>query len=137
MSEEENIGAFLDNWIKAWNRHDLAEVLRCMADDVVFEHWNGRVIQGKRLLEVAWRPWFAAHGDFCFTIKSLCIDRAQQTFSFEWLLEWPSPEPGCLGERELREGIDYIRMREGMVISKRSYTKTALKIGGRCVTLKA
>ena len=137
MLGKANIAAFVDEWLAAWNRHDLEGVLRGMADDVVFVHWNGRVVRGKPLLARVWQPWFAAHGDFHFELKSLCLDHAEQAFSFEWRLEWPSPEPGCVGQREVREGVDVIELRDGKVVSKRSYIKTVLTLGNRSIFLKA
>ena len=135
--DKANIAAFVEEWMAAWNRHDLEGVLHGMSDDVVFEHWTGRVVRGKSLLARVWQPWFAAHGDFRFEIKSLCIDQAEQTFNFEWRLEWPSPESGHGGQREVREGVDLIQLRDGKVLSKRSYIKTALNIGNRSIFLKA
>ncbi len=133
----EDIAKFVEDWLRAWNRHDLAGVLQSMADDVVFEHWNTRLTRGKTHLERLWRPWFAAHGDFRFDIKSLCVDAAEQTCTFEWLLDWPSPEHGYAGQREQREGVDVVVLRDGQIINKRSYTKTVLKIENRQIPLKA
>jgi hypothetical protein len=137
MLSRANMKAFVEEWIKAWNRHDLDGVLDCMADDVVFEHWNGRAIRGKRSLQRAWQAWFSDHGNFCFEVNNMCIDQEQQSFSFEWRLEWPSPEANFAGQREVREGIDLIQLRERKVVSKHSYIKTVLKIGNRSRLLKA
>ncbi|MBI1752305.1 MAG: nuclear transport factor 2 family protein [Acidobacteria bacterium] len=125
-----SIEAFLRRWLEAWNRHDLEAVLRGMAEDAVFEHWNGRVVRGKQALAKAWGPWFEAHGEFRFDLKSLCVDPARQAFSFEWALDWPVP-PGNLPEvREVRHGIDHIQLREGLVAAKRSYIRTVPSFGG-------
>lgn len=137
MLSREDLAKTIRDWLAAWNRHDLTAVLAYMADDVVFEHWNGHVIRGKHQLERVWQPWFAAHGDFRFDIKAECIDQARQTFCFEWRLEWPSPEPAYRGQREAREGIDVIEFREREIIMKRTYIKTVLKINNRSILLKA
>ena len=136
MFDKITITTFVEKWLEAWNRHDLDGVLQDMADDVVFEHWNGRVIRGKRQLERVWQPWFSDHGDFHFELKSLSFDEAQQSLSFEWKLGWPSPEPGCRNQWETREGVDLIQLSNGKVINKRSYIKTILKIDNRSMTLK-
>lgn len=121
----QNLHAFLESWIAAWNGHDLDGVLSAMADDVVFEHWTGATLRGKRQLQLAWGPWFANHGEFRFDVKSVCVSDTNDSFSFEWSLDWPSPDRDHAGQREVREGIDYVRMRGGLVVSKHSYVKTA------------
>lgn len=123
------IETFLRAWLEAWNRHDLEEVLGGMAEDAVFEHWNGRVVRGRQALAKAWAPWFEA-GDFCFDLKSLCVDPARQAFSFEWALDWPAPPGDRPDVREVRHGIDHILLREGLVAAKRSYIRTLPRFGG-------
>ena len=135
MLSREEIAKTIENWLAAWNRHDLAGVLHNMAEDVVFQHWNTRVTRGKAQLERLWRPWFAAHGDFRFSLKSLCVDEKEQSCTFEWSLVWPSPEPDFRGGNENREGIDVIRLRNGEIALKRSYISTVLTIDGRAVPL--
>jgi len=137
MLSREEIAKLIGDWLKAWNQHDLAGVLHCMAEDVIFEHWNTRVTRGKAQLERLWRPWFATHGDFRFDLKSMCVDEAEQACSFEWGLEWPSPEPKYHGQREHREGIDVIRLRKGKVVMKRSYISTVLTVAGRAIPLQS
>lgn len=137
MLNKTHMAAFLEQWMAAWNGHDLDSVLRHMADDVVFEHWNGGVVRGKRQLGRVWQPWFAAHGDFHFEVKGICVDPTEESFSFEWSLEWPSPESKHLGQREVRQGIDVIELRDGKIIRKRSYIKTLLRIDSRSIQMKA
>ena len=135
MLSRDKIAKLIEGWLAAWNRHDLAGVLGCMAEDVEFEHWNTRVTRGRAQLERVWRPWFAAHGDFRFTLKSLCIDEKEQSCTFEWSLAWPSPEPDFRGRAEQREGVDVIRLRNGEIALKRSYISTVLTVDGRAVPL--
>jgi ketosteroid isomerase-like protein len=136
MLSRDEIARLIKHWLDAWNRHDLKGVLGCMADDVVFEHWNTRITRGKVQLERLWQPWFATHGDFRFDVKSVCIDEAEQTCSFEWQLEWPSPEADFRGQRETRNGIDIIKLRNGEIVTKRSYISTLLTINGTSILLK-
>jgi len=136
MLTRSEIAKLIEDWLAAWNRHDLAGVLQCMAEDVVFQHWNTRVTCGKPQLERLWRPWFAGHGDFRFDLKSLCVDEAEQACTFEWLLKWPSPEANYRGRTEHREGVDVIKIRQGEIATKRSYIGTVLTIEGRAIPLQ-
>jgi ketosteroid isomerase-like protein len=116
---------FIEAWIADWNAHDLDAVLAAMCEDVVFEHWTGAQVRGKRRLELAWRPWFANHGNFRFDIRGICVAGDQSAASFEWTLDWPQPGGADPAVRERLEGIDCIRMRDGLVAEKRSYIRTA------------
>ena len=126
---------FINDWIFNWNRHDLESVLNGMTDDVEFEHWTGKVTRGLHLLRRVWEPWFAAHGNFHFAVTNLYVDTKKQSVIFEWNLEWPSPESSFRGQREIRNGIDVLELRNGKVANKRSYIKTRVKINGRSVRL--
>lgn len=130
------LARMLQDWMDAWNRHDLAGVLNVMAEDISFEHWNGRIIRGKRNLERAWRPWFESHANFRFQVTKTFIDEAQQTVIFEWQLHWPSPEISHEGRPELRFGIDIIQLRAGAIITKKTYIKTVVFIDDRKNYLK-
>lgn len=136
MLTRTEIAKLIEDWLAAWNRHDLAGVLHGMSEDVEFEHWNTRVTRGKAQLERLWRPWFAAHGDFRFALKSLCIDEKEQACTFEWILTWPSPEPNYRGQAECRDGVDVIRLRKGEIVMKRSYISTMLTIQGKPLPLQ-
>lgn len=135
MLNNDEMLTWLQDWIYCWNRHDLEGVLLGMAENVEFEHWTGRIIRGKRSLRRAWQPWFDIHGDFHFSVTSVCADPKRQSIVFEWRLEWPSPEAAFLGQPELREGVDVIQLRDGKVTSKRSYMKSLVRIDGQSVWL--
>ncbi len=135
MLDRAGISNLLADWLAAWNQHDLTGVLEPMADEVIFEHWNGRVIRGKHQLGRAWQPWFSSHGNFHFEMTNCCLDEARQSFSFEWRLAWPSPEPRVQGQLELRTGVDVVQLRDGKITSKRTYIKTCLMIDNRPLLL--
>jgi len=118
----------LDTWLAAWNAHDLDGVMAPMHNDVVFENWNGATVRGKRALRRAWTPWFRNHGDFCFTAEDVLLDETAQKMSFRWSLEWPSPEQGRRGQREIRRGVDTLHFVDGQIREKHSYSKTTTRI---------
>ena len=55
-----------EEWLKAWNDHDLNGVMKFIHDEISFDNWNGRIISGKINLEKSWSTWFAHHGNFKF-----------------------------------------------------------------------
>ena len=71
--------AFADEWVAAWNSHDLERILSHYAEDVVFESPfvikvtgdpSGRVT-GKPALRAYWSQALGRTPDLTFTIKSV------------------------------------------------------------------
>jgi len=124
-------------WLGSWNNHDLEGVMAWIHEDITFNHWDGSIIQGKSLLEKAWRLWFSNHGNFSFQTEDLFIDEKDQKLLFSWTLRWPSREPGYTGKKEIRKGADILHLSEGQIILKQTYTKTEVIIENDHVFLKA
>jgi hypothetical protein len=135
MLAREEMAACLLAWQSAWNRHDLEGVLALFDEDVLFDTWTGQCLQGKVLLRRVWAPWFANHGDFCFSDEETFVDEQEQKAVFRWRLEWPSPERGCTGRPEIRRGIDVLHFRNGLIVRKLSYSKTTITIDGASAPL--
>jgi len=131
MTREELAGA-VEKWLRAWNRHDLDEVMALFDEKAVFETWAGLRIEGRENIRKAWKEWFGA-GGFSFTSEETVLDEEAQTVVFPWLYAGPAKCFG--GKMEKRRGIDLIRFRDGMVIEKITYTKTSLEVEGRRITL--
>jgi uncharacterized protein (TIGR02246 family) len=51
----------LADWYKAWDRHDLDQVMTFFHEDVFFENWTGAYVKGKENLRSAWQSWFDNH----------------------------------------------------------------------------
>ena len=74
-----NAEAFADEWIGAWNAHDLDRILGHYAEDIVFESpastritgdASGRVV-GKAALRDYWRQALERVSDLTFTLKAV------------------------------------------------------------------
>ncbi|NVL93006.1 MAG: nuclear transport factor 2 family protein [Desulfobacterales bacterium] len=127
----------LNQWNHAWDKHDLNGVMELFDDEVLFENWTGGKVKGKESLRQAWAPWFENHGGFRFTEEETFIDEAEQKALFRWQLQWPSFEKGYEGRPERRRGVDVLHFRDGKIIQKLTYSKTALEIDGKRVQLCA
>ena len=125
------------SWLIAWDNYDLEGVLDWMHDDVVFENWDGKVVTGKSDLQKAWLPWFIFNGNFKFYNEDVFIDEEKQKLSFQWRLEWPSPEKNYKGLPEIRRGVDVIHFLQGKIIKKYSFSKTIIQIDNKLVLLTA
>jgi ketosteroid isomerase-like protein len=72
-----NPRAFADDWIAAWNNHDLERILAHYAEDVVFESpyaekitGSPRVV-GKAALRAYWSRGLSINTDLTFTLKGV------------------------------------------------------------------
>jgi ketosteroid isomerase-like protein len=137
MLSRVNIGKALDEWLQAWNGHDLEGVMDLLHYDVVFEHWDSRIVTGKRALRKVWLEWFSDPGGFRFTLEDAFIDVDAQKALFQWILEWPSRESGWEGRPEKRSGVDVLHFRDGKIMRKLTYCKTSIEIAGGTIRLTA
>ena len=125
----------ISEWQRAWNDHDLDGVLDLFHDEVIFEHWTGARVKGKRALRRAWAPWFANHGGFRFVEEETLIDETAQSVLWRWRLEWPSRTDGYEGKPERREGVDVLHLCDGKIIRKLTFSKTVVEIDGTALQL--
>jgi ketosteroid isomerase-like protein len=127
----------INDWLKAWDEHNLEGVLLLMDENIVFENWTEDKISGKKNLQKAWIPWFINHGNFKFTAEDIFIDAEQQKVSFSWTLQWPSIEKYFKGKREIRRGVDILHFKNGKICTKNTYSKTTVQIDSKQVSLTA
>jgi hypothetical protein len=124
-----------DEWLVAWNKHNLEGVMSLLDDDIIFEHWTGETLVGKNSIQISWTPWFLNHGNFEFISEEIFFDDLEQKMLFMWRLEWPSVLKSYKGKQEIRRGVDIIHFMNGRIIKKYSYSKTTIQIEGQTITL--
>jgi hypothetical protein len=129
------IFSLFNEWLIAWNEHDLDGVMKLFHENIVFENWNCARIVGKNLLKKSWIPWFSNHGNFKFIEEDLFFDEVEQKMLFKWRLEWPSYLNQYKGKREIRHGVDVLYFQDGKIIQKYTYSKTTIKIDGSSISL--
>lgn len=129
------VNSLFHEWLFAWNKHDLEEVMYLFHDDIVFENWTGSTIKGKKSLRRSWTPWFSNHGEFKFIEEDIFFDENEQKMLFRWRLEWPSLLKTYQGKHEVRSGVDILHFLDGKIIQKHSYSKTTILIEGIPISL--
>jgi len=125
-----------NEWLIAWNKHDLEGVMNLLHDEIVFENWTGATIVGKKLVKKAWTHWFLNHGNFIFSEEGLFFDANEQKMVFMWKLEWPSRLTKYKGKNEIRHGVDVLYFKDGKLIQKQTYSKTTIQIDGLPISLE-
>jgi hypothetical protein len=75
------VAAFVDSWVRAWNAHDLDEVLSHFADDVVFTspvaarliEGSDGVVRGKAALRAYWAEGLRRIPDLHFELVDVYV----------------------------------------------------------------
>jgi ketosteroid isomerase-like protein len=108
----------------AFNREDLDGVMSFMADDAVYDEFNGRLHRGKSAIREAFVPQF--RGDFGkirFHGEDLFVDEESGKALIRWL---------CTLENEGRaggwRGLDILHFQDGLVKEKLTYAKAKLPL---------
>jgi hypothetical protein len=135
LSKTEALTLF-NEWLRAWNKHDLERVMDLFHENVVFENWTGAKITGKNALKKAWSLWFLNHGNFVFTDEGVFFEAEEQKMVFMWKLEWPSRLTSYKGKNEIRRGVDVLYFKDGKLIQKHTYSKTTIQIEGLPISLE-
>ena len=104
------IASAIEEWLAAWDRHDLDEVIALFSEDAVFETWTGMRVEGRENIRKAWAEWFE-EGGFRFISGGVIIDEDSQTVVFPWRYEGPAKCFG--GKMEKRRGIALVRFEDG------------------------
>ena len=106
---------------EAFNRHDVAGMMRLMSEDCVFENTNpgpdGAAYSGKEAVTQFWREFFnqSPHAHIkieeIFGLGNRCVMR--------WRYEWVDEA----GKKGHVRGVDVFQVKDGLISEKLSYVK--------------
>jgi len=121
MSKIESAMRIVLEFNEAFNRHDVAGMMKLMSEDCVFENTDpapdGTVYSGKEAVTRFWQDFFGespqAHIDIeeIFGLGNRCIMR--------WKYSWVD----AVGTQGHVRGVDIFQVREGLISEKFSYVK--------------
>ena len=108
----------------AFNRDDLDGVMSFMAEDAIYDEFNGRRSRGKPAIREAFVPQFRGdYGRIRFQTEDLFVDPESGKALIRWL---------CTLERDGRSsawrGLDILRFEEGLLAEKHSYAKAEVPL---------
>ena len=108
----------------AFNRDDLDGVMSFMAEDAIYDEFNGRQSRGKQAIREAFVPQF--RGDFGrirFQTEDLFVDPESGKALIRWL---------CTLERDGRSsgwrGLDILHFEQGLLAEKLTYAKAKVPL---------
>lgn len=121
MSRIEEAIRIVIEFNEAFNRHNVADMMRYMSDNCIFENTNpspnGTVYAGKEAVTLFWQNFFResphAHIEIeeIFGMGKRCIMR--------WIYSWEDET----GKKGHVRGVDIFQVREGLITEKLSYVK--------------
>ena len=103
----------------AFNRDDLDGVMSFMADDAVYEEWNGTISRGAAAIRAAFVPQF--RGDFG-TIRFIAEDLFVDAATGKALIRWVCTLETKRGPAAWR-GLDILHVENGRITQKLTYAK--------------
>ena len=122
--ERKRLEDLVVRFTEAFNRDDLDGVLSFMADDAIYDEFNGRQSRGKQAIREAFVPQF--RGDFGrirFHTEDLFVDPKSE----KALIRWLSVLEGD-GQSGAWRGLDILRFEDGLLAEKHTYAKATLPL---------
>jgi ketosteroid isomerase-like protein len=109
---------------EAFNRDDLDAVMSFMAEDAIYDEFNGAVHRGKAAIREAFVPQFRGdYGTLRFHAEDLFVDAASGKALIRWLCTLETRRgPG--GWR----GLDILRFEHGLITEKLTYAKAKVPL---------
>ena len=106
---------------EAFNRHDVAGMMRLMSDDCVFENTapapDGAVYSGKEAVTQFWQDFFRESPRAHITIEEIF------GFGFRCFMRWRYDWVDAAGTPGYIRGVDVFRLKDGLISEKLSYVK--------------
>jgi predicted SnoaL-like aldol condensation-catalyzing enzyme len=106
---------------QAFNRHDVASMMRLMSDDCVFENTapapDGVVYAGKQAVTQFWQDFFAQSPQAHIEIEEIfgLSDRCVMRWRYTWV--------DAAGSKGHVRGVDLFQVKNGLICEKLSYVK--------------
>jgi ketosteroid isomerase-like protein len=109
---------------EAFNRDDLDGVMAFMADDALYDEFNGKINRGKAAIRAAFVPQFRGdYGVLRFHTEDLFVDTESGKALIRWL---------CTLERHGRRrgwrGLDILHFENGRLKEKLTYAKAEVPL---------
>lgn len=106
---------------EAFNRHDVAGMMRLMSDDCVFENTDpapdGTVYSGKEVVTQFWLDFFRESSHAQITIEEIF------GFGNRCVMRWKYSWVDAAGKKGHVRGVDIFQVKDGFICEKLSYVK--------------
>jgi ketosteroid isomerase-like protein len=109
---------------EAFNRDDLDGVMSFMAEDAIYDEFNGTLNRGKPAIRAAFVPQFRGdYGRIRFQTEDLFVDPEAGKALIRWLCILESD-----GRSSAWRGLDILRFENGLLAEKHTYAKARVPL---------
>ena len=124
VAERKRLEQLVVDFTDAFNRDDLDGVMSYLAEDAVYDEFNGTANRGQAAIRAAFVPQF--RGDFRklrFETEDLFVDPVAGKALIRWLCTLDTKK-GRAGWR----GLDILHVRDGRITEKHTYAKAQVPL---------
>lgn len=118
MSKLETAIRVVMEYHEAFNRHDIAGMMKLMSDDCIYENSapapNGAICKGKEAITQYWQDFFHESPQARLEIEEIFSMGLGHRCIMRWKCDW--------GNGHVR-GVDIFKERDGLICEKLSYVK--------------
>ncbi len=123
-TERERLADLVVRFTDAFNRDDLDGVMAFVADDAVYDEFNGTVNRGRAAIRAAFVPQFRGdYGTLRFHAEDLFVDPVAGKALIRWVCTLQTKR-GPAGWR----GLDILHVRNGLITEKLTYAKAKVPL---------
>ena len=124
--DREKLADLVIRFTEAFNREDLDGVMSFMAEDAVYDEFNGTVNRGARAIRAAFVPQFRGdYGKLRFHTEDLFVDATAGKALIRWLCTLETKR----GPAAWR-GLDILHVEHGRIKEKLTYAKAKVPLLG-------
>jgi uncharacterized protein (TIGR02246 family) len=124
--ERGELAELVVQFTEAFNREDLDGVMSFMAEDAVYDEFNGTINRGTAAIRAAFEPQFRGdYGKLRFHTEDLFVDAAAGKALIRWLCTLETRR----GPSAWR-GLDILRVENGRITEKLTYAKAKVPLLG-------
>jgi len=124
--ERGELAELVVQFTEAFNREDLDGVMSFMAEDAVYDEFNGTINRGTAAIRAAFEPQFRGdYGKLRFHTEDLFVDVAAGKALIRWLCTLETKR----GPSAWR-GLDILHVENGRITEKLTYAKAKVPLLG-------
>ena len=125
-TERERLADLVVRFTDAFNRDDLDGVMSFVAEDALYDEFNGTVNRGRAAIRAAFVPQFRGdYGTLRFHAEDLFVDPVAGKALIRWVCTLQTKR-GPAGWR----GLDILHVRNGLITEKLTYAKAKVPLLG-------
>jgi ketosteroid isomerase-like protein len=124
ISERTRLERLVIDFTEAFNRDDLDGVMGYLAEDAVYDEFNGTANRGHAAIRAAFAPQFRGdYGKLRFHTEDLFVDPVAGKALIRWLCTLDTKR-GPAGWR----GLDILHVKDGRITEKHTYAKAQVPL---------